>query len=831
MEEVNGTIRLDRTHFGTGLLADVRWATRLLRDERSFALLIVFTLALGIGSSAAVFGMADQLLLRPLPGVHDDGRAAYLRLESPAGVEKALSTPELDEIRRSASLLDGIASYDYGAFDASVGDVHGIRANEASIYGDYFDVLGVRPVAGRLLRAADIGFDSDPRQAVISERLAGKLFGSAGAAVGRTIYLNDQRFMVVGVAEAGFTGAERDASVDVWLSLAGASSLYGGSIEPLRGPHVAPHLLFVVRRRPGVSLKAVASQLSGILRPLARTEPAYDHDARLAAVEPRLTPGLGLSPEVRPRVESAIRLLSGVVALVLLIACANVANLLLFWNIARRGALTTRMALGASVTRIAREHFIQSLLLGIVGAVAGVGVGWLVSLVFRGQVLGSAPPFDGLPLDARVALFAALASIGTALVFGTMPAVLAGRFDLASAMRQADVRQSSRLGVLRSGLSAGQLALTLTLGVGALLLVRTVHKLNTANTGLDFHGVASLDQSHKVNMTRAEADVLARRLLTAVAAVPGVRDVAIGPPHLDAPYGGRTLIGRPGAAPEQRVDGRIVPVTPAWFGVFRIAPLRGRVFGEDAWHEGPPYDAVLTVSLAKKLFGAEDPVDRELGGVFGRPELHVVGVVPNLSGNENPDLPKDVVFVTYAYPPVTTTDFSLVVRAGRFDAPLAGGIRSALSGILPDQPVEEPVPLSAESAHREQESLSDLLVLLSALAATLAAVGLYGVIAFVAAGRRREFAIRIALGAATWRIGRLVVRHTALIVGAGTVLGLGGAYLLSQALRNRLFEVGPLDPISYVAGAGLLGVVAAVACVIPAWRAVQVDPMATLREE
>lgn len=825
-------MRLDRAHFGTGLLGDVRWATRLFRDERGVALLIVFTLALGIGSTAAVFGMADQLLLRPLPGVHDDGRAAYLRLESPTGVEKALTTPEFDEIRQSARLLDGIASYDYGTFDVSAGDVHGgLHANEASIYGDYFDVLGVRPAAGRLLRATDTEFDSDLHQVVISERLATALFGSAVTAVGRTMYLDNQPFVVVGVAGAGFTGAERDASVDVWLSLAGSASLYGGSVERLRGHSAAPHLLFVVRRRPEATDNAVASQLSAILEPLARAEPAYDHDARLAAVEPRLTPGLGLSPEVRPRVESAVRLLGGVVALVLLIACANVANLLLFRNVAQRGALTTRIALGASAARIAREQFIQSLLLGIVGAVAGVGVGWLVSLVFRGQVLGSTPAFEGLSLDGRVAAFAVFASIGTALVFGTMPAVLAGRFDLASALRQTDTRQSGRLAVLRSGLSAGQLALTLTLGVGALVLGRTVHKLNAASTGLDFHGVATLDQSHKVNMTRAQADILARRVLAGAGAVPGVRDVAIGPPDLDAPYGGRTLIGRPGAAPEQRVEGRILPVTPGWFRIFQIAPLRGRIFGEDDWHEGPPYDAVLTASLAKKLFGAEDPVDRQLGGVFGQPELHVVGVVPNLSGNENPDLPKDVVFVTHAYPPVTTADFSLVVRAGHFNAPLASGIRSALSGILPDQPVEDPVPLSADSAHREQETLSGLLVLLSALAATLSAVGLYGVVAFATAGRRREFAIRVALGAATWRIGRLVVRHAALIVGAGTVLGLGGAYILSQALRSRLFEVGPLDPISYVGGATLLAVVAAVACAIPAWRAVQLDPMTTLREE
>jgi putative ABC transport system permease protein len=810
----------------------VRLAVRMLQQEKSFTALVVFTLALGIGSTAAVFGMADQLLLRPLPGVHDGRHVAYLRFDTPAGVEKSITTPEFDEVRRNATVLDGIASYDRETFDASAGGIHGVRADVAFVYGDYFEMLGVGSAAGRLLRASDTGFEADPLEAVLSERMATAIFGSASAAVGRMMYLNNLRFMVVGVAGAGFAGSERDASIDVWLPLGADAPLFGESIERLRGPGGAPHGQFIVRPRKGVRLKAVASQLGEILRPLARAEPAFDSDARLAAAAPILAPGLGLSPEVRPRVMSAIRLLSVVVALVLLIACANVANLLLFRNVAKRGAMTTRMALGASVGRIAREYFVQSLFLGVLGAVVGVGAGWLLSLLFRGWALGNAPAFQGLLLDGRLALFAALASIGTALLFGTVPAALAGRFDLASALRQTDVRHSHRMAVFRSALSAGQLALTLTLGVGALLLVRTVHRLNTADTGLNFHGVASLVQSHKVNMTRAETDVLARRVLAAVGAVPGVQDVALGPPDLDAPYGGKTAVGLPGAANERRVDARIVPTTPGWFGIFRVAPARGRLFREDDWHEDAPYNAVLTASLARKLFGTEDnAVDRTLGGIFNRPELHVIGIVPNLSGNQAPDVPKDIVFVTYAFPPVTSSEFSFVVRSGNFDSRVAEGIRSALSASLPDQPVEDPEVLSAERAHIEQEMLSQLLVLLSALAATLAAVGLYGVIAFIVAGRRRELAIRIALGAAPWPIVRLVFRHAAMIVVIGTLFGLGGAYALSRTLQNRLFEVGPFDPASYLTAAVLLGFVAAVASLIPARRAVRLDPVSTLREE
>ncbi|HEX5436212.1 MAG TPA: FtsX-like permease family protein, partial [Gemmatimonadaceae bacterium] len=611
------------------------------------------------------------------------------------------------------------------------------------------------------------------------------------------------------------------------------------SFDKIWGRSGAPHGLFIVRPKRGVSLDAVRGQLRAILRRLAHAGLGIESERRLANVEPMLTPGLGVSPEVRPSIESALHLLAGVIALVLLIACANVANLLLFRNVARRRMVTTQRALGASPGRIAREHLVQSLVLGVLGSAAGLGVGWLIAFAFRGQTLGRGPAFQGLPLDHRIAIFAALASVVTALLFGTLPAALAGRFDLASALRQTGLHHTGRAARFRSTLAAAQLALTLTLGVGALLLVRTVHNLNTADTGLDFRGVAFMWQSHRLNMTRAEADALARRVMAAVERVPGVQRAALGPPDLDPHPGARVMarVGPPGAPDDARVDARIVPVTPGWFRIFHIPTASGRVFSEHDWKEGPPYNVVLTASLARKLFGSENAVGRTLdgaghtsAGVFSRPELHVIGVVPNLSGNQSPGVPKDAVFVTYAFRPVTGS-FSLVLRTRRFDAQMAQSIRTAIHGVLPNELVDEPVPLSAASAHREQETLSQLLVLLSALAAILAAVGLYGVIAFAVAGRRRELAIRVALGAEAWRIARLVVRFAAAIIGTGTLLGLGGTYVMSRALQGRLFGVGPLDPASYIVGATLLGVVAAVACAIPALRAVRVDPVATLREE
>lgn len=821
-----------RRHLGTGLLDDARGSVRMLGREKRFAALVVVTLALGIGSTAAVFGMADQLLLRAPAGVHDDGRrAAYLRLDRPDGEEKPLTTPELDELRRDATLLDGIASYDFEMFEASAGDARGIRVDAALIYGDYFKIAGARPAAGHLLQTAETDFGSDPRVTVISQATAASFFGSSAGAIGKTLYLNSQPFTVVGVAGDGFRGSDGNNDIDVWLPFAADAPLFGDPIDKIRGRSGAPHSLFLVRPRSGVSWEALDGQLREILRRLARAEPAYDHEARLAMVEPTLTAGLGMPPDVRPGIVGALRLLAVVVAMVLLISCANVANLLLFRNVARRGLVAMRMALGASPGRIAREHMIQSLLMGLAGAAAGVAAGWLLSALFRGQSLGSVPAFHGLRLDARVAAFAVAASIGTALLFGTMPAAAASRLDVASVLRQSDLRHGGRLAVVRSTLCIVQLALTLTLGVGALLLVRTVHNLNTADTGLDFRGVMSLWQAHRVDMSRAETDALARRVLAAIDVVPGVAAAAIGPPDLDVAYGGKARLGPPGTAPDQRIGARIIPISPGWFEIFHIAAAHGRLFSADDWKEGPPYQAVLTASLARKLFGTGDAVGRSLEGIPNRPELRVIGVVPSLSGNGSPGVSKDVAFVTYAFPPVNYGGFRLVVRAHRVDAQMGTSIRKAASEVQPDEPVEQPAALSTTNAHREEETLSHLLVVLSSLAALLAAVGLYGLIAFVVAGRRRELAVRIALGAATWRIARLVVRSTTGVLVAGTLLGLGGAYVLSRILESRLFGVGPLDPTAYIASATLLGLVASAAHAIPVWRAVHVDPLATLRNE
>ncbi len=828
----SGPVRRAGAGTGAELLGDLRDAFRTLRRERGFAALTVVTLALGVGSTAAVFGMVNQLLLRPLPGAANSGSAAYVQFRSPERPEgwngEGISTPDFDVLRRDGVLVEEMASYGLLGLHVSRDDARPVAVYGERIYGDFFEVLGVRPAAGRLLEAPETELGADPLRAVVSERLSTLLFGTGTGAVGRSIRMNERSVTVVGVAGGGFRGPERGIDIDVWLPFGALVPLFGATPERLRSRDADLHGDIVVRLASGARVEAVEGRIAETLGRLARDE----GDPRLTELRPRLYPGLDTPPIVRALTYRSLRTLGAIVALVLLIACANVANLLLFRNVGRRGATATRRALGASPGRIARQHLVLSLLLATLGTVGGLGVGWLLALPLRGARLTGMPAFEGLVLDGRVLLFASVASVATALLFGTVPALLAGRFDIVTSFRQSGARDTGRSGRVRSALSAGQLAVSLSLVVGALLLVRTIHNLYAVDTGLSIEGVSELSVEPPREATPAELDAMYRGILASVEALPDVEGAALDP---HGPNGSQILgrVGLPESPDPGLLRVRIIPVTPGWFELLRVPAVSGRTFRADDWSTNASAGVVLTASLARRLFGRTDVAGRTvLAGFVDPEERKVVGVVRDFSTAYTPDQPEDAYFVTYADAP-PFGDVTLLTRTSRFDADVARRIRSAVEGLLPDQPVPDPTPLSArvDYVHAEERTFSRLVGLLSILAVTLAAVGLYGVVAFGVAGRRREFGVRLALGAEARNIASVVLRQAASIVGAGTVLGLGGAWALSRVLRSRLFGVAPEDPASYGTAALLFAVVAAAACWIPTRRAMRVDPAVTLREE
>lgn len=816
------------------VLADLRTAVRSLRRAPGFVLLAVLTLGVGVGSTATVFGMANQLLLRPVPGVGDPDRAAYVELSAAPGAHlrysPALNTPDFDELRAGTDLLSGIAVYENNGFRrVSANGQHTVLAFTESIYGDYFGVLGVQPSEGRLLTADEsLG---DPRVAVISERLRRELFGDAGKVAGRTILVDGQSVTVLGVAGDGFQGARRSLEAQMWVPFSALTLYNGFSRESLTDREVRMHQKFVARLRHGVRPEQAEAQIRTVLEGIAR---AHSDDEYLGRVTATLLPGLRVPPERARSTYASLRVFFVVVGLVLLMACANVATLLLMRNVTRRGAIATRRALGASPGRIARYHLAESALLAALGTAVGLLVAWLVAIPFAGQRMGRGmPAFTSFHMDVRVLLFAVVASVVTLVGFGAVPAMLAGRFHLSGALRTAGGFDTQRMAGIRRILCAGQIAVCIALLTGAALLVRTLRNLSAIDTGIQIERVATVDLGQPANLGAPSAlpDVY-RDLVAAVRGVSGVEDAAM---DAGGPLAGRstTDIAFP-ERPDQTLPAVIRPVTPGWFDVVRLPMVRGEPWRDGDWRPGStPVPMVLTSALAHQLFGNSEAVGRTLLvriSLDGMQEARVVGVSRDVGLPDQPDRPLDAFFVplsSFPFKPVT-----LVVRAASFNQQVGRGIRQAVQRVLPNSVPPDLTPLTAQLGHAfaDQRALGRLLTLLSTLAAILASVGLYSVIAFSVAQRRRELGIRVALGAEDRRIAGLVLGDAASIVGVGTAAGLAGAYMLSILLANRLYGVTQVDPISYAAAAVLFALVAAAACWMPTRAAMRADPVEALRD-
>jgi predicted permease len=811
---------------------DFQLALRGLLHRPTFALTTMGILALGIGPAAAVFDMADQLLLGPLPGVPNTSSAAYLVFGTP-GRHEGLTLLDFDELRRSTTLVNGMASF--GSMTAIVTPDHGrpIQVSATSIYGDYFEILGTTATEGRLLDAEETGLDSNPFVAVISETLRNQAFG-AEEAIGRTITMNGRPVEVVGVVASSFKGAVRGASTEAWLPFSSLVPLVGFTEERLRGRESATHRDIVVGLREGIAPEPIEDQVGRVFAGIAAASP--DIASSLPEAGPTIYPGLHMSPGVRESTQRTLGMMAWAAALILAISCANVANLLLFRNLTRRGALATLRALGASSGQLARQQLAESLLLGALGAVAGIGVAWLISLPFRGQSLARMPAFEGLRLDSSTLLFVAVAALATTALFGAAPAALAGRFDLGDALRASRARDTGRMGLLRTALCVGQISLTLALLVGGLLMVRTIANLRAVETGLDIDGVAWTYITDLTNSAPTAADHLRKReVLAALTAIPDVEAAAL---DMYGPHGSQFMDlvraqGSPDPEPGTDVPTAAFQVTPGWFELFRMTPISGRTFTGEDWKYPPGDGVVLTASLARRLFGRTDVAgSRVIVGRRNATERIVLGVVGDYRSMTSPTEITDAFFVPYGAIPFAL-QFSVMTRVREGDVATLARVREVLESFYPSLPVSEPYWLSerVEFLRVTERLLGYLLGILSAFGVIMSAVGLYGVIYFIVSSRKRELGIRRALGADGVRIVRLVGRSAAIIVVSGALLGALVAYPVSRLLQTELFGVGSLDPASY-AGAFALVLVAAVAAIVsPARAALRVDPVTVLKEE
>jgi predicted permease len=812
------------------LIADIRHALRVLRQSPGFALTAITVLALGIGASTAIFSVVNAVLLEPLP-FPDSGRVVLLMNSSPQGNFPAASVPKYNVWRRQTQVLSDIAAYDTGGPGINLsGDrpeqVKGIHASY-----EFFHLFGIRTLLGRTFTPQE-DRPGGGKLAVLSEGLWQRRYGSDPAIVGKALDLGGEPYTVIGVVASSFV---IDPAPDLYLP-------FQADPDSTNQGH---YFQSAARLKPGVSLGAAKAALNLAGGEFRRLFPK--------AIGPKDSFTVDLMRDDMVRgVKTALYVLLGAVGCLLLIACANVASLLLARATGRSREIAIRAAIGAGRGRIVRQLLTESVLLAAVGGALGLALGVvgvrLLLAVNPGNIPRLGPAGTGVPLDIRVLLFTMLLSILTGVFFGLVPALHASRVDLNSTLKEGSSRSGSglRQNKSRGALVVVELALAVVLLVGAGLLIRTFAALRTVAPGFDTHNVLTMETAltgGKYDKT-AGITLMADQVLERIQAVPGVEAAAASSYlPLDGGLGlGFSVEGRPATDSQGQGGGAWNYVTARFFDCFKIPLVRGRVFTLRDDAASAPV-VIVNEALVRRFFKSQDPIGQRLiigagmGPNFAQPPREIVGVIGDardggLNNDPGPAMFVPLAQVGDAYMALNNTFMPLdwVVRTHVAPYSVLGQLQSAFQTAagLPVFHVRSMDQIVSGSTARDQFNTL-LLGIFAFFAILLASIGLYGLMAYSVEQRRLEFGIRLALGANYGQLQRMVVRQAMLLAVAGILIGLGGALGLTRFLRPLLFQVKTTDPAIFVAVPLVLAMVALIACYIPSRRATRVDPVEALR--
>jgi predicted permease len=806
-------------------MGDVSFSARTLRKNLGFSLVAVTTLALGVGANTAIFSVVKAVLLNQLP-YGEPGRLVKIAESDPdtPRPETVDFTTTYDLRARSRS-FQSLSLYRDGAGAMVEGGepelLQGMRVNY-----DFFDTLGVKLQLGRAFLPEEDRPDRR-REVILTNGLWRRRFGADPHVLGRTVKLSGNSFVVVGVLPAHFRP----------LAAPGGSLLpeifmpLGYDLSQPSACRGCQHLQLIGRLKPGVPVGEARAELNTIMRDIVREHPKdYAREAGVA-----LTP---LRDQLVGRVSRALWVLLGAVGFVLLIACANVANLVLARATGRAKEIALRAALGASRARLVRQLLTESLLLALAGGIAGVMLAYWGTATLASLGPREFPRLDEIRMDTPVLLFGLAASLLTGVLFGLMPAFRASRVDLTTALKDMGKSTSGRSGHgLRTLLVTAELALAFVLVVGAGLLGKSFLHLMSVDPGFDPHNVLTLSTyvyGERYQKPEAELNYY-RQVLERLRATPGVESVAM---VSTLPLGsfdrsGFHIQDHPLANASDAPGADRYSVSPDYFQVMKIPLKRGRVFtGQDV--TGTPGVAVISESCARSQFPNQDPIGKhiQLGGRHDdKPWLTIVGIVGDIRQYAL-DRPSNMeAYVVQAQD--LSFGYNLVARTGLDPRRLERAVRAVFLAVDKTQPVfhVQPMEMYLADSLAERTFTLALVGVFGGLALLLAAVGIYGVVSYAATLRTREVGIRMALGAERRAVLGMVLREGLKLVGAGLATGLLASVALTRLLSSLLFEVRPSDLATLLCVTLVLAAVALVATWLPAWRASRVDPMVALRYE
>jgi putative ABC transport system permease protein len=799
-------------------LQDVRYGFRMLRSYPGFTLAAVLTLALGIGANTAIFSVASGVLLRPLPYPDADRLAMVWMDNSRIDLrEDWHSYLNYTDYRDQNTTFAGMAAFNNAARAFTDGS-QPERLLGAHSMANLFDVLGVRPLHGRTYTDAESNRGAEA-VVVLSHGLWQRRYGGRLEVIDSMVEMNGQPARVIGVMPPGFAFPAKET--EFWIPTP--------LNEQLRASRGSLWLQVIGRIKPGSSMEQAQSDLLRVNADLLRRFP--QQKGYSVYVQSHYDQIVG-------RIRPAVVVLLGAVAFVLLIACTNVANLLLARASTRERELALRAAIGAGRGRIVRQLLTESVLLAVIGAAAGLLLAWVGLDALLAAAPRDLPRLDEIRIDAGVLLFSLGLAVVTGLFFGLAPALQTAGADPGRALKEGG-RGTTSVGVsLRRGLVVLEVALAVVLLVGAGLMIRSFVNVQRVDLGFDPERVLAARVTLFGSGYQQAPRVVDfyRELVSRTAATPGVEGAAaVGTLFLSATPNSTnfSIEGRPDFTPEESVEVPVDSITPGYFAVMRVPLLAGRFF-DDRDAAGAPDVVIINETMKRMYWPDESPVGRRIkyGNLASRgPWMTIVGVVGDTRRTGLDAVVRPETYLPHAQS--ASANMLLVVRTTGAPEAAVPLVRTVMRAIDPAIPLTAPRPVDEQlgemTAQRRLNTL--LLTVFAAVAAIVAAVGVYGVLAYSVQQRRRELGVRMALGATAGTLLRLVLREGVTLAGAGLVLGLAGALALGRALTSLLYGVSATDPATLAAIAGVAALAALVACLVPAIRAMRVDPTIALRAE